>query len=220
MQTTKPTPADLSPLFQEHYAKFLEARDVYRDSQENYQQTLQETARLEQAALALDGEAEQANANWKEMAKARHADQRKINQEVERSVQLKMEAEKYRRTASVREELRGQIVVHMAKARADLNAQCTAVRGLYREERIAALMAALATEGVPELLRELRDLAGEDFNGLVAKTANKAEPSVTNFLDGIHAPNIIRGEIVPQNGMEMRRLEMTGGKSTSLTAQQ
>ena len=85
MQTTKPTPADLSPLFLEHYAKFLEARDAYRDSQETYQQTVQETARLEQAALALEAEAEQANANSREMAKARHADQRKINQEVERT---------------------------------------------------------------------------------------------------------------------------------------
>lgn len=213
MQTTTPTPGDLSPLFQEHHAKFIEARDVYRDSQETYQQTVQETARLEQAALALEAEAEQANANWKEMAKGRHADQRKINQEVERSVQLKMEAEKYRRTASVREELHGEIVVQMAKARDNVNAQCTAVLGLYREERIAALLAALATEGVPELLRELRDLAGEDFNGLVAKTATKAEPSTSPLLQEIHLPQVIRGEIVPKNGMEMARLEQSGGKS-------
>ena len=217
MQTTPINQVELSPLFQEQHAKFVAARSAYHESQETYQATVRETARLEQAAQALEAEAEQANNSWKEMAKARHADQRKINQEVERSVQLKMEAEKYRRTAGVREELHGEIVVQMAKARADVSTNITALRDLYCNERIAAL---LATEGLPELLRELRDLAGDDFKGHLDKTADQAEPIASPVLDEIHAPKIIPGEIVPKNGMEMRRLEISGGKTTSHAAHQ
>lgn len=217
MQTTPTKQADLSPLFQEQHAKFIATRRVYHDTQETYQATVKETARLEQAAQALEAEAEQANTSWKEMAKARHADQRKINQEVERSVQLKMEAEKYRRTASVREELHGEIILQMAKARADVSAHSTTLQGLYRDERIATL---LATEGLPELLRELRDLAGDDFKGQLDRTANQAEPIASPLLDEIHIPKIIPGEIVPKNGMEMRRLEISGGKTTSHAAHQ
>jgi hypothetical protein len=209
---TPTNPADLSPLFQELHAKFIAVRSVYRDTQENFQANVQETSRLEHAAQALETEAEQADTSWKEMAKARNAEQRKINQEVERSVQLKMEAEKYRRTASVRKELHGEIVLQMARAREDVSEQSTALSGLYRDERIAAL---LVTEGLPELLRELRDLAGYDFNDLLAKAADQAEPIDSPVLDEIHVPKIIPGEIVPKNGMEMLRLEMSGGKTTS-----
>ncbi len=144
------------------------------------------------------------------MAKARHADQRKINQEVERSVQLKMEAEKYRRTASVREELHGEIVVQIARARLRSAQPVLDCGGRYHEERIAAL---LATEGLGEVLRELRDLGGDDFANLVGKAASQAAAIPMPVLDGIHVPATIGGEIVPQNGMEMGRLEKSGGKS-------
>jgi hypothetical protein len=210
MHTTPKTPADLSALFQEQHGKFTEARRAYVETQDTYRATVQETNRLIQAAEALDAEAEQANASWKEMAKARHADQRKINQEVERGVQLKMEAEKYRRTASVREELHGEIVVQMAKARSLALAACTGLRGLYRDERIEAL---LATEGLAEVLRELRDLAGDSFASLADTAASRSGPIPSPVLDRIGMPQTIGGEIIPQNGMEMARLEQSGGKS-------
>lgn len=210
MHTTPQAPADLSATFQEQHDTFTEARRAYVEIQDTYRATVQETNRLIQAAQALEAEAEQANASWKEMALARHADQRKINQEVERSVQLKMEAEKYRRTASVREELHGKIVVQMAKARSAVSAACTGLRGRYREERIEAL---LATDGLGEVLRELRDLGGDDFANLVGKAASQAAAISMPVLDGIHVPATIAGEIVPQNGMEMARLEQSGGKS-------
>ena len=210
MHTTPTTPADLSALFQEQHDKFTEARRAYVETQDTYRATVQETNRLIQAAEALEAEAEQANASWKEMAKARHADQRKINQEVERSVQLKMEAEKYRRTASVREELHGEIVVQMAKARSLVSAACTGLRGRYRDERIEAL---LATEGLAEVLRELRDLAGDSFASLADTAASRGGSIPSPVLDRIGMPQTISGEIIPQNGMEMARLEQSGGKS-------
>lgn len=202
----------LSPLFQEQFAAFTAARAEYLQTQESYQVTVKETARLMQTAQALEAEAEQVNVSWKAMAMARHADQRKINQEVERSVQLKMEAEKYRRTASVREELHGGIVVQMAKARGNVSDLCTSLRSRYRDERIAAL---LNTEGLRELLRELLDLAGDDFGSLLAKTANQAEGNTSTVLAEIFMPRPIAGEFLPKNRMELHRLEMSGGKSTS-----
>lgn len=210
MHTTPQAPADLSATFQEQHDTFIEARRAYVEIQDTYRATVQETNRLLQAAQALEAEAEQANASWKEMALARHADQRKINQEVERSVQLKMEAEKYRRTASVREELHGKFVVQMAKARSLVSAACTGLRGRYREERIAAL---LATEGLAEVLRELRDLAGDSFASLADTAASRGGSIPSPVLDRIAMPQTISGEIIPQNGMEMARLEQSGGKS-------
>jgi len=213
MLTNPPTISDFSPLFQEQHDQFQTARDTYLDIQETYQATIKETARLEQAAQALDAQAVEATASWKAMAKARHADQRKINQEAERIAGLKMEAEKFRLTAEVRVELHGELVVQIAKARGEVSNKCTAVRGLYRDERVSTL---LATEGLPELLRELRDLAGsDDFARLVNQAASSVEPSAAPILDGVSVPKTIPGELVTRNGMELRRLELSGGTSTT-----
>lgn len=215
MHTIPQTPADLSATFQEQHDKFTEARRVYVETQDTYRATVQETNRLIQAAQALEAEAEQANASWKQMAKARHADQRKINQEVERSVQLKMEAEKYRRTASVREELHGEIVVQMAKARSAVSAACTGLRGLYRNERIAAL---LATEGLAEVLRELRDLGGDSFASLADTAASRAGTIPAPLLGEMYVPQAIDGEAKDAlQGMALQALEMSKGKTTSIS---
>lgn len=216
MLTTSPTVSDFSPLFQERHALFLEAREAYLEAQETYQATIKETGRLEQAAQALEAQAEEATLDWKAMAKARHADQRKINQEAERITELKMEAEKFRRTVALRQELHGELVVQIAKARGAVSAQCTAVRGLYRDERLAAL---LAVEGLPELLRELRQLTDEgQFANRVNEVANKAASIEAPLLNSVTIPSTIPGEIVPENGVALRRLELSGGKTTNRIA--
>jgi len=212
MLTTPPIVSDFSPLFQEQHAQFLDARKAYLEVQATYQATIKETARLEQAAQALDAQVEEATEGWKAMAKAPHADQRKINQEAERITALKMEAEKFRRTAELREELHGELVVQIAKARGAVSAHCTAVRGLYRDERVSAL---LAIEGLPELLRELRELTEEgQFANRVNEIANKAESIEAPLLNSVTIPRTIPGEIVAQNGADLRRLELSGGKTT------
>lgn len=220
-----------SPELQQLLEDFQASRQAYQEAQGVYQRTVQETVRLEQAAEALEAEAEAANASWKEMAKGRHADQRKINAEVERSVQLKMDAEKFRRTASVRHELHGELVVQMAKARAAALDACRAVRSCYTAERVQSL---LATEGLAELLGELRgllkhaanthghgslmaELKTHELGHLLELTARKvdgAEPAI--FIETA-VPAAIDGEAMGvHGGLTLQALEMSNGQTTSI----
>ena len=216
MQSKPQTPADLSPAFQEHHARFMAARQAYLDSQAIYQQTVQETARLEQAAKALDAEYEQASTEWKAMAKALHVDQRKINKEADRIALLKVDADKYRVTAGMREELHGELAVQIAKARQIVEPQTSGLRNRYREERIEALSEALiAAEGLPELLRELRDLSGDEFSSLLNNVASQAEPVEPTVLRMICTPAPLSSEVIPKTGMEMARFEASGGRTVS-----
>lgn len=195
MLTTPPTVSDFSPLFQERHAAFMETRTAYLDSQNAFLEVTKETDRLEQAAQALDAQAEEADANWKEQAKARHADQRKINQTVERAVELKMEAEKLRRIAAVRAELREEMLLRVIEARGEATAARLALHGLYRDERSAALFDGLkGIEGLPELLRELRELAGDAFDGMVSQIAAQAEAPDRSLLNQISVPGPIHAE--------------------------
>lgn len=204
-----------SPELQQQMEDFQARRQAYQEVQAVYQQSVQETSRLEQAADALEGEADSANASWKEMAKGRAVDQRKINAEVERSVQLKMDAEKFRRTASVRQELHGELVVQMADARAAALAASRAVRRRYVDERLQAL---LATEGLAELLGELMKLAeyaGVDFGSRLAQAAKPAGDALT-FLDRVGVPGPVEGEARQIEGINLAALKLSGGKTDSI----
>lgn len=210
--TTSFTP---SPVLQQHLEEFQSRRQAYQEAQAVYQQSVQETRRLEQTADALEGEADAANASWKEMAKDRHVDQRKINAEVERSVQLKMDAEKFRRTASVRQELHGELVVQMAEARAAVLAASRAVRGRYVDERLQAL---LATEGLAELLGELMKLAeyaGVDFGSRLAQVAKPGGDALA-FLDRVGVPGPVEGEARQIEGINLAALKLSGGQTDSI----
>lgn len=220
-----------SPELQQQLVAFRASRQAYTDIQAAFQQAVQETRRLEHTAEALEAEAEAANAAWKAMAKDRHADQRKINAEVDRGVQLKMDAEKFRRTVSVREELHGEFVVQMAKARAAAVDACKAVRSRYTAERVQAL---LATEGLAELLGELRglldhaasaeghgslmaELKTRDLGQLLELTARKADNAEPAIFIETAVPAAIDGEAMGgHSGLTLRALEMSNGQTTSI----
>ncbi len=211
MLTTSPTVSDFSPLFQERHAAFIETRAAYLDSQTAFLEVTKETERLEMAAQALDAEAAETDADWKEQAKARRADQRKINQTVERAVELKMEAEKLRRIAAVRAELREEMLLRVIEARGEATAARLALHGLYREQRSAALFEALkGTEGLPELLRELRELAGDAFDGMVSQIAGQAAAPDLSLLNQISLPAPIHAEAEhkPKTPVEKHRERM------------
>lgn len=211
MLTTPPIVSDFSPLFQERHADFIEARAAYLDSQNAFLEVTKETERLEQAAQALDAQAEETDAAWKEQAKARHADQRKINQTVERAVELKMEAEKLRRIAAVRAELREEMLLRVIEGKGEATAARLALHGLYRDERSAALFEALkGTEGLPELLRELRDLAGDAFDGMVSQIAAQGAAPDRSLLNQISLPAVIHAEAEykPKTPVEKHRERM------------
>jgi hypothetical protein len=218
-----------SPELQQQLETFHASRLAYLEEQDVYTATVKETSRLEQAAEALEAEAEEANSSWKAMAKDRHADQRKINAEVERSVQLKTDAEKFRRTASVREELHSELIVRLAEARAEASHWCNAVRSRYMIERIQAL---LATEGLAELLGELHELVeygaqaegygslmgelkAKDFGSLLATVVKQGAEPITLFSETA-LPTPVTGEVLALGGIELEALRQSNGQTTSI----
>lgn len=228
LNTTSFTP---STELQQQLEAFHASRQAYQEAQCAYQQTVQETQRLEQTADALEAEAEEANAACKALAKASPVDQRKINAEAERHVQLKMDAEKFRRTAGVRQELHGELVVQMAETRAAALDACKAVRSRYTAERVQAL---LATEGLAELLGELRgllehaanaegygslmaELKTRDFGQLLELTARKADNPEPAIYIETAVPARIDGEARGNHsGLTLQALQMSNGQTTSI----
>ena len=144
-----------SPALQQMTRTALELREAYQSAQRTFTECEQETRRLEQVAAALDAEAAQAEQAGKELAMAREADQRKINAAFEHAAEQRMDAEKYRRTAQMRGELRFLLIKQMASARAAAAPACSAVTTQGIRERVANL---LKTEGLSALIGELRAL--------------------------------------------------------------
>lgn len=144
-----------SPALQRMTSTALELREAYQDAQRTFTECEQETRRLEQVAAALDAEADQAEQAGKELAMSRKADQRKINAAFEQAAQQRMDAEKYRRTAQMRGELRFLLIKQMASARGAAAPACRAVTAQGIREQVAAL---LETEGLAALIGELRAL--------------------------------------------------------------
>jgi hypothetical protein len=238
METTTIARGTLSPGLQQRLAVFDNQVTEYRQLQQQFGEIVKETKRLDQAAAALEAEAGQANASWKDMAKARTADQRKINTEIERSVQLKQDAEKYRRTASAREELHGEFVTKMAHARFALARFVEPLNQEYRGERIQKL---LATEGLTEMLSELFELSAEHHFAEMALLEAHLQPSTIYEAEGrkrdaqwafgrtltqhiererykrpdtviVYMPNAVKGEVVASSRVALMKLEKNGGR--------
>lgn len=152
--------ATLPEQIQKRLERFEERKADYLATQQQYQDVVQETNRLEQAAIAMDAEAQKANASWKGMAKSLRADQRKINAEIERSVKARQDADSFRLTAEIRQDLHGELVVQMAKARWDVVKMVEPINHAYRTWRQEAI---LATEGFLDNLAELYALFAEGF---------------------------------------------------------
>ena len=144
-----------SPALQQMTRTALELREAYQSAQRTFTECEQETRRLEQVAAALDAEAAQAEQAGKELAMAPEADQRKINAAFEHAAKQRMDAEKYRRTAQMRGELRFLLIKQMDSARAAAAPACSAVTTQGIRERVANL---LETEGLAALVGELRAL--------------------------------------------------------------
>jgi chromosome segregation ATPase len=228
----------LSPELQERLQRFDSTVSEYQELQEQFTTTRKETQRLLTTAAALDAEAEQANQSWKEAAKAKTADQRKINAEIERGAQSKAEADKHRRTAEVREELHGEIALNLAEARLRLKTEVGPLNRTYRQERLETL---LATDGLSELLAELYALnqaerhaemdrmgvpaearTRDDIEDLVASDQNafgrylvrqfQAATTASRAVTVVAMPKPVSGEIIAKAPAALNILRKNGGQ--------
>lgn len=141
-----------SPALQAARDEFEAMREDYLEQQQSFLEATQETARLRETAKALLAEADEANAAWKDMAKERKADQRKINAQIEQAVKLKQQAEGLGTTAEVREELHQSLLLRLAETRWKLASAAQEVNRLFRQMRLAEL---LETPGLKDVLGEI-----------------------------------------------------------------
>lgn len=213
---------------------------AYQEMQRQFSEAVAETKRLITAAEALEAEAEKANQQWKQLAMEPHADQRKINGMIERSVKGKGDAAALRRTAEVREQLHEQLIMKMAPARFELVRKVGGLNSSYCKSRLAELLESEGwAETVGEILRLSSNLHTAEW-ATFEKFERVADPlgptsaggykqaSLLNFMSIIMSkiersadaakttvasmPAAVTGEVVVLNRIALRKLVANGGK--------
>ena len=146
----------LSPELQEKLASFEVNRDAYVALQNKYTEVVQENQRLTQQAAKLETQASLTDASWNAMGKSGTIEQSKINEEIERSAQLRRDAQALRFTADARMPIQKNLVIQVAEARLKL----VGVPGSINKELQQTLLSqALKQEGTLEILLELFTLS-------------------------------------------------------------
>ena len=146
----------LSPELQERLASFEVNRDAYVALQNQYTEVVQENQRLTQKAAELEAQANRTDASWNSMAKSGTIDQSKINEEIERSAQLRKDAQALRFTAEARTGIPNNLIIQVAEARLKLVGVPASINKLFQQDLLAQ---ALKQGGTLEILLELFTLS-------------------------------------------------------------
>lgn len=147
---------NLTPDLQQKLANFEADKAAYIALQNQYTEVVQENQRLTQKAAELEGQATRTDASWNAMAKSGGIEQNKINEEIERSAQLRKDAQALRLTAEARSSIQNSLVIQVAEARMKL----LSTPGVINKEFHQALLTqALEQDGTVEILLELFTLS-------------------------------------------------------------
>ncbi|PMU11720.1 MULTISPECIES: hypothetical protein [unclassified Pseudomonas] len=228
--TNSETPSDL---LAEANANFEIDRAAYQMAQSRFLEIANETKRLISAAEALEAEAEASNSQWKHLAEQQNVDQRKVNAEIERSIQAKQKAKTIRMTAEARAELVKQTALAMAEARFKLTASAASINASDLEQRLVSLMtdkdflitarsaysicevqcmAALRAVEQPTAPVDIRDVDADAWRKfsvrLMRLLKQDARPAVANLAT---VPTPVSGEIIATSLVGLNRLRATGG---------
>ena len=101
----------LSPELQGRLADFEIKKDTYTTLQDQYTEVVKENQRLTQEATRLETQASLTDASWNAMGKSGTIEQSKINEEIERSAQLRKDAQALRFTADARIPIQKNLVI-------------------------------------------------------------------------------------------------------------
>lgn len=156
MQLTTIDRENLSPELQQSLANFEVNRDAYITLQNRYTEVLQENQRLTQKAAELEGQANRTDASWNAQGKSGTIDQSKINDEIERSAQLRKDAQELRFTAEARAGIPNNLIIQVAEARLKLVGVPGSINKLFQQD---LLEQALKQGGTLEILLELFTLS-------------------------------------------------------------
>lgn len=147
---------NLSPELQQSLANFEVNRDAYITLQNRYTEVVQENLRLTQKAAELEGQANRTDASWNAQGKSGTIDQSKINDEIERSAQLRKDAQELRFTAEARAGIPNNLIIQVAEARLKLVGVPGSINKLFQQD---LLEQALKQGGTLEILLELFTLS-------------------------------------------------------------
>lgn len=146
----------LSPELQGRLADFEIKKDTYTTLQDQYTEVVKENQRLTQEATRLETQASLTDASWNAMGKSGTIEQSKINSEIERSAQLRKDAQALRLTAEARNGIQRDLIIKVAEARLKLVGAPSAINKQLQQDLLAK---ALKQEGTPEALLELFTLS-------------------------------------------------------------
>ncbi|MBA2922907.1 hypothetical protein G9Q84_08355 [Pseudomonas sp. P7] len=146
----------LSPELQQSLANFEVNRDAYIALQNRYIEVMQENQRLTQKAAELEGQANRTDASWNAQGKSGTIEQSKINDEIERSAQLRKDAQELRFTAEARAGIPNSLIIQVAEARLKLVGVPSSINKLFQQD---LLEQALKQGGTLEILLELFTLS-------------------------------------------------------------
>lgn len=146
----------LSPELQQSLANFEVNRDAYIALQNRYTEVMQENQRLTQKAAELEGQANRTDASWNAQGKSGTIEQSKINDEIERSAQLRKDAQELRFTAEARAGIPNSLIIQVAEARLKLVGVPGSINKLFQQD---LLEQALKQGGTLEILLELFTLS-------------------------------------------------------------
>lgn len=152
MQLTTIDRENLSPELLERLACFEADRDAYIALQNQYTEVVQEDKRLMKKASELEGQAGRTDSSWNAKGSSGAIDQSKINEEIERSSQLRKDAQTLRLTAEARAGIQNNLIIKVAEARLKLVGVPTSIN---KELQQALLAKALKQEGTLDILLEL-----------------------------------------------------------------
>ena len=152
MQITTIDRINLSHELQQRLADYEVGRDIYIKLQNQYTEVVREDVRLKQKATELEGQARRTDTSWNAMAKSGTIDQGKINEEIERSAQLRKDAQALHLTAEARIGIQKDLAVQLAEARLKLIGAPSAINKEYQE---TLLTKALKQGGTLDILLEL-----------------------------------------------------------------
>lgn len=146
----------LSPELQQSLADFEVNRDAYITLQNRYTEVVQENQRLTQKAAELEGQANRTDASWNAQGKSGAIEQSKINDEIERSAQLRKDAQELRFTAEARAGIPNSLIIQVAEARLKLVGVPGSINKLFQQD---LLEQALKQGGTLDILLELFTLS-------------------------------------------------------------
>ena len=142
----------LVPELKARAACFEANKEVYISLQKQLAAASEEDDRIKQKASVLEGQADRTDDSWQKQARAGVVDQAKINEEIERSANLRKEAAGMRATLKARAGIKTDLVVQIAQARMQLVNEPRALNKAYWQGKINEK---LSRDGLREELLEI-----------------------------------------------------------------